>query len=76
MTDSATPFDIVPSRLLLRRRAERLAAAFGLIAGVWVGGRMLHQDLLAGLLVIAAIGVGGFLLTTVTQLQIGRVRGC
>lgn len=44
-----------------------------LIAAVWVVGGVLHQDLLAGLLVIAAIGMGGFLLATVTQLLIGTV---
>ncbi len=48
--------------------------AFGLlIAAVCVIGEALHWDLLAGLLVIAAIGVGGVLLSTVTQLLIGRV---
>ncbi|MFZ5861745.1 MAG: hypothetical protein ACOYXR_02675 [Nitrospirota bacterium] len=48
--------------------------AFGLlIAAVWVVGGVFHQDLLAGLLVITAIGVGGFLLATVTQLLIGKV---
>lgn len=38
---------------------------------MWVVGGVLHQDLLAGLLVIVAIGVGGFLLATLTRLLIG-----
>ncbi|MEW6683520.1 MAG: hypothetical protein AB1451_11460 [Nitrospirota bacterium] len=75
MTDSTTAFYLIPSRSVLRRRAGRLAAAFGLlIAAVWVIGGLLHQDLFAGLLVIAAIGVSGFLLATITQLLIGKVR--
>ncbi len=60
---------LAPSRWVLRRRAGRLAGALGLlIASVWVVGGLVHQDLLAGLIVLSAIVVGGVLLMTVTQL--------
>jgi len=60
MANWATASSIVTSRWALRRRAGRLAAAFGLlIAAVWVVGGLLHQDLLAGLLVLSVIVVGG-----------------
>ena len=53
----------------LRRRAWRLAVAIGLLVpAVWVVGGLLHQDLLAGLLALTVIVVGGFLFVTVTQL--------
>lgn len=69
MVNLATSSYIAPSRSALRRRAGRLVAAFGLlIAAVWVVGGLLHQDLLAGLLVLAGIVVGGFLLVTVSQM--------
>ncbi len=69
MAHLTTASYLVTSRWVLRRRAGRLAAAFGLlIAAVWVVGGLLHQDLLAGLLVLAGIVVGGFLFVTVTQM--------
>lgn len=56
-------------RSALRRRAWRLAAALGLLVqAVWVVGGLLHQDLLAGLLVFTVIVVSGLLLVTITQL--------
>lgn len=69
MTNPATSSYIAPSRWALRRRAGRLAAGFGLlIAAAWVLGGLLHQDLLAGLLVLAMIVVGWFLLATIAQM--------
>lgn len=75
MAHWATTFSRAPARWVLRRRAGRRAAALGvLIAAVGFVGGLLHNDLLAGLLVLVVMVVGGFLLVTVTQLLIRKPR--
>lgn len=70
MANLATASSIAPSHWALRRRAGKLAATLGLlIAAVWVVSGLLHNDLLAGLLVLAVIVVGWFLLATIAQMS-------
>lgn len=72
-TNAVTASSIAPSRSDLRRRAWRLAVAIGLLApAVWVLGGLLHQDLLAGVLVLTIIVVGWFLLATIAQMSAPR----